>query len=312
MYIGFETEYEDDEESYMEEEMKKTFSSQNNKNNDELIPIDESELENYTEYTLEEWDAMQQQNEEILNDEMEFVQQPDVEIVERGGEKYLKIKNIALGYIEMYVRKLLDKNAETIFDTEYVKQSSYFINGKETKEIFKKTFECVDLATDIKKILKEKIGEDATNYSMKDFSPVLTVKLLTEDYVKALNKEYNREHNAYQELKAEDDYSMEADVVAELYNERDTKYEMTFGENTALVDSENMYDYMDEDGYFVLSDKKDAGIEVKEHNNVAYEDLDEAPEAGDSRDIAVFIIIAVFCIILMIIAACNFVRKEKH
>ena len=81
---------------------------------------------------------------------------PNVEIVDSNGEKVIYLHSRALNFIEMYVNRIIEKNADEIFNAVNAKENSIRIKGNETKEIIKNTYEKIGLAGKIKEKCKFK------------------------------------------------------------------------------------------------------------------------------------------------------------
>ncbi|MBE5935921.1 MAG: hypothetical protein E7262_09055 [Lachnospiraceae bacterium] len=232
----------------------------------------------------------------------------NVKIEEENGNKKLKVNYMAMIYIFMYMRKLAETYSNDIFNNQNIADASLSINGEETKAILKQTFVGINLAGDIKAALDKKFNSNVTNYNMKDFSPVLTAKLFTDEYGEKFQKEYNKQSSIFEENKAKDAIDIGVDIYEELYKERETLYKVTFGNNTVSVDRDGFFENM-EDGCLVVANKNIKGNGLKEHNNVFSKDLDSTPFTGDNIPVMWLLVLAAMSVMMMTYAIYSRMRK---
>ena len=220
--------------------------------------------------------------EEEFFDKKDFEEMPNVVIEDRDGDTFLKIHLLAYDYIDMYMRRLVETNAEKILNLDYIQENYYIKNSELVRRLFKGACEKLDLAATIKSALDTKFNNNVSKYSMNDFSPVLAAKLVTDDYREKFNTEYNRQYKEYKKEQEANKVEEAVDLNDVLYGEQNLTYNFTFGENQAVISSDDIYKYTDQDGYIVLNGKKDSGISLKDANNVDSADLDETPWSGDN------------------------------
>ncbi len=261
--------------------------------------ISYEEIDNYEELRYETKDG-------------EFVVIPNVEIVKSGDDVNLKINALALQYLDMYAKRIIQKYSGEIFNAEYIQIYSNTVKGNEVKEILKQTFKNIDLASKIKTSLDNKFNNTVTEYNMNDFSPVLAVKLFDENYSNTFTKEYCKEYNEYQAQKEEKNSNSEAiDLMTEIYKERDKAYEITFGANTVVLENDEIYEEKDETGRITVSNKGDINSNEKEvtNNGKDIEGIDESPFTGDTMQITALIAICILALNSMVVTVIRRVRR---
>jgi hypothetical protein len=268
------------------------------------------ELEDYGEdICYEEVDNFDELRQDKKDGEFEVI--PNVEIVKSGDEVNLRIHTLALDYLDMYTKRVLQKYSEEIFNAEYIQVYSNTVKGNEVKEILKQTFKNIDLASNIKSSLDNKFNNTITEYNMNDFSPVLAVKLFDENYSNTFTSEYCKEYKAYQDQKEEKNSNSEAiDLMTEIYKDRDNAYEITFGANTVVLENDEIYEKKDEYGRITVSNKGDINSNEKEVSNSGkdIEGTDESPFTGDTMQITALIAICILALNSMIAIVVRRVR----
>ena len=230
----------------------------------------------------------------------------DVRIVEQDGSKVLRVNSIAMSYIGMYIRRVAEKYNTEFFNNSYIKTNAFAQNGLSAKEVFKMTLSNIDFATDIKKILDE---EGSVNgYSMNEFTPLMTVKLFTQEYARRFNEEYTMAYMQYEENNVQEE-KLELSIGEELYKDRDTFYNISFGDNEVVMTKDEFFDKIDSEGHVAIPEKSELDSDLKEHNETLQEGLDEVPFSGDNMRMMTFMMLAGMAMIVMV--AVVFLRIKR-
>ena len=221
----------------------------------------------------------------------DFEERKYVQIVEDENGKTLNIDFMALNAMEMYIKKVFESKKTEIFNVEYVEENSKVVTKNGNIEVLKRTFETFDLASKIKNAIDTKNGTSATTYSMNEITPVMAVQIFDEATSKAFTEIYSKEYKKHEDEKenSENNYDVSFDDLENMYYERESQYEITYGGNTVNFTGDNIFESYNEDDYIAVNSK---ASNLKDSNNQYYKDLDNAPFTADTTSIILACIIA--------------------
>lgn len=201
-----------------------------------------------------------------------------VRIVEDENGKTLNIDFMALNAIEMYIRKFVEVKNSELFNVSYVEENTQNVTKKGNKEILKRTFEKFDLATKVKKAIDAKNGAKTDVYSMNDFTPVMTVTLFDDETAEKFTEIYNKEYIKYETEKqnSENNSNITFDDMINMYDERISNYEVTFGDNTLQFDGDHTFELYNADNYIEVGSKANSRCSISTSGGIdETENVDE-------------------------------------
>ena len=102
---------------------------------------------------------------------------------------------------------------------------------------------------------------------------------------------------------------LELNIEEELYKERDTYYNVTFGNNTVSMSREEFFERIDSEGHVAIPEESNGNSDIKDHNNTFAEGLDETPVSGDNFRMLSIMIMA--CMALMTVGMIVISRMRR-
>lgn len=259
-----------------------------------------------------------------------------VKITEDENGRYLSVNYLALNSIEMYTNRVIDKYKGEFFKMDCLEQNKKDLTAYGNKEVLKRTLESIDLANKVKSAIDEKNGCVSNQYSMNDFTPVMTVKLFNETEIELFKDNYVAQREKYEEemLSNMDNLQVTVDLIEEMYEKREKSYEIVFGSNKITCTNENLFDLYNDESYICIpsnsneeiiicnetSSDSNSIVDTATNNSLSTENstaldtssvkkdnnksglLDNTPFTGDTSIIGVILLIALSSLIVIIIA----------
>lgn len=245
-------------------------------------------------------------------------------IIEDENGKKLCVNYMALNCIDMYTKKIVEKYKSDFFKTDYIDQNEAELTSYGNKEVLKRTFEAFDLATKIKNSIDNKNGGASEQYSMNEFTPVMTVKLFDENNIKEFKNIYVEQRKLYEEERIENmnNLKLSLDEMEDMYSDREKTYEIIYGNNKVSFSDDEIFDLCNEDGFICVNNKvsnskeeisSEETLENKESNSinnpVIINELDKTPLTGDIVRLNIIVMVAIFSLIFIFVIF--FVEKKK-
>lgn len=210
-----------------------------------------------TDYLYDYDPSEENEDDKKLSTKDEIEQRKYVRIVEGESGKTLNIDFMALNAIEMYIRKFVEVKNSELFNVSYIEENTQNVTMNGNKEVLKRAFEKFDLATKVKNIIDAKKGTKPDTYSMNDFTPVMTVTLFDDETAEKFTEIYNKEYIKYKTEKKNSGNSSDItfDDMIDMYDERKSQYEVTFGDNTITFDGDSTFELYNDDNYIEVGSK---------------------------------------------------------
>ena len=243
------------------------------------LVFDEETIENDERLKMAFWKG-------TSNVDTKFEIEKTVEIVEKNGEKDLKIQKMAIDCVNMYMQRLLIKYQTEIFDLQGIQASTESVSGMETKEILGWTFEGICLADKVKDVLNK---EGISDYSLSNLTPYSAVQIFNEEFVEEFQMTWNREYNNYQEEKRLEKNQAEGfeNVETAVYKDRNQSVTFSFGDNIVKFTDDEFLDVYADNKYLTISSKNTGTYEetgvIDLSNNVDDNQQEKSQQQEDKQ-----------------------------
>jgi hypothetical protein len=243
-------------EVYLEEEMDEAFSEEFE--DEEEYFGDNFDEEFFDEEYLEEF----YEDEEYLDEEYEYNVEEDGYLVITNNEEVseMRIHIDAVDTLSGYVYSVMATNA----NMDLIMSGDMGYN-EDRKNLYVDAFGKTTLAQKIKESFAVDEGQEI-NYVLESMTPAQMIEIFNDEFVEELNVAIDESFV--------DTFIEDEEFLGE--EQELSQYTFTFEGITLTLDQEELYEYIGDDGYILISTRNKVAA-----TSVATEDLDDTPKTGD-------------------------------